>query len=67
MDQLQRHFEKLFYKQNLKRQDLVELKHEAQAYNPEISNALAHILEDTSSTVSPAKLQKIKKLYNEYF
>lgn len=67
MEQLQHHFQKILAKTSVKRQDLVELKHDCHSRNPQISNELAHILEDVTYEVSASKLQKLKKLYAKHF
>jgi hypothetical protein len=67
MEQLQRHFQKILAKTSVKRQDLVELKHDCQSRNPQISNELAHILDGVSCDVPLSKIQKLKKLYDKHF
>lgn len=67
MNQLQHHFQKILLKSVIKRQDVVELKHQAHTINPQISNELAHILQDTSGDLPLCKLEKLKKIYKKHF
>ena len=67
MNHLQQHFQKVLSKSTPKRQDIITLKHEAQLHNLQISNELAHVLEDTVCNLSPSKIQKLQKIYDKYF
>jgi len=67
MDQFKQHFKRVLLKQAPKRQDIILLKHEAQLHNLQICNELAHVLEDTICDLSPAKLQKLQKIYDKHF
>ncbi|MEI8252818.1 MAG: hypothetical protein WCG25_03585 [bacterium] len=62
---MRKDFQKVLKANKITRQLLIPIKHHADKCNPEISNRLAHILENTCCEISEDKIKKLKKLYNE--
>lgn len=65
MEQLKDKFKKLLKQEKITRQDIIPIKHHADKCNPQVSNRLAHILEDTHYEINENKIKKLKKLYND--
>jgi hypothetical protein len=65
MEQLKKDFQKVLKANKITRQLLIPIKHHADICNPEVSNRLAHILEDTCCELNKDKIKKLNKLYND--
>ena len=65
MEQLKEKFKKLLKQEKITRQDIIPIKHHADKCNPQVSNRLAHILEDTHCEINEDKVKKLNKLYKD--